>query len=257
MAKIWDSVDNRMGQLVYDNLFWNKVGKDLAMASVRAVGWNLGTLREIGGGLAEIPSSYKRWKEGDEILTTKLSYILALPIFVGMMGAIYNYLATGEAPKELKDYFYPRTGALGPDGNPERVQLPSYMKDVWAYAHHPVNTIESKLHPTIEQLSEMLHNKDFYGTMIVDPDAPLDEKVKEYGKFLARSIQPFALRNALVARERGQSLATQAQSFVGVTAAPREVVRTMRRTRWRNSSRATRRRRGRPRNRTRASCTGR
>jgi hypothetical protein len=47
----------------------------------------------------------------------------------------------------------------------------------------------------------MLHNKDFYGTMIVDPDAPLAEKVKEYGKFMARSFTPFGIRNALVARE--------------------------------------------------------
>jgi hypothetical protein len=55
-AKAWDSVDNRMGQLVYDNLFWSKTFKDLAMASVRSVGWNLGTIRELGGGLVDLAS---------------------------------------------------------------------------------------------------------------------------------------------------------------------------------------------------------
>ena len=40
--KVWDSTDNRLGQMVYDNLFWNKTVKDIALASVRSVGWNLG-----------------------------------------------------------------------------------------------------------------------------------------------------------------------------------------------------------------------
>ena len=30
MASVWDSVDNRMGQLIYDNLFWHRTFKDLA-----------------------------------------------------------------------------------------------------------------------------------------------------------------------------------------------------------------------------------
>lgn len=226
MAEQWDSVDNRMGQLVYDNLFWNKAGKDLAMASVRAVGWNVGTLREIGGGLIDFTTAYKRHKQGDEAFTTKMSYIVALPIFVGMVGAIYTYLATGEPPKELKDYYFPRTGRIGPDGDPERVSLPSYIKDVYHYSKHPVHTIESKLHPAIEALAEMLHNKDFYGTMIVDPEAPLPEKVTEYAKFMARTFTPFGIRNALDARSRNQSLGTQALNFIGITPAPRELVRT-------------------------------
>src|SRR6185312_5079823 len=44
LARAWDSVDNRLGQLVYDNLFWHKATKDVAMASVRSVGWNVGTV---------------------------------------------------------------------------------------------------------------------------------------------------------------------------------------------------------------------
>jgi hypothetical protein len=54
LARAWDSVDNRLGQLVYDNLFWDKTLKDLAMASVRSVGWNLGTIRELGGGAIDL-----------------------------------------------------------------------------------------------------------------------------------------------------------------------------------------------------------
>ena len=48
-GRIWNSVDNRLGQLCYDNLFWQKTLKDILMASTRSVGWNLGTWRELGG----------------------------------------------------------------------------------------------------------------------------------------------------------------------------------------------------------------
>ena len=48
-AGAWDSVDNRMGQLVYDDLFWNRTVKDLMMITVQSVGWNLGTIRELAG----------------------------------------------------------------------------------------------------------------------------------------------------------------------------------------------------------------
>ena len=35
LASVWDSVDNRMGQLIYDNLFWNKTLKDSLMLAIR------------------------------------------------------------------------------------------------------------------------------------------------------------------------------------------------------------------------------
>jgi hypothetical protein len=40
MQTAWDSIDNRFGQMVYDNLFWNKALRDVLMASTRSVGWN-------------------------------------------------------------------------------------------------------------------------------------------------------------------------------------------------------------------------
>ncbi len=50
LGAAWDSVDNRLGQVVYDNLFWDRRFKDLLMVAFRSVGWNMGTFRELGGG---------------------------------------------------------------------------------------------------------------------------------------------------------------------------------------------------------------
>lgn len=50
----WDSIDNRFGQVVYDNMFWNKSLKQAAQLLTRSAGWNIGTVRELGGGIADI-----------------------------------------------------------------------------------------------------------------------------------------------------------------------------------------------------------
>src|SRR5204862_1290930 len=99
LVKAWDSVDNRMGQLVYDNLFWSKTFKDLAMASVRSVGWNIGTIRELGGGMLDVATEGSKALRGKPAeLTHRAAYVMALPITVGMYGALYQYLRTGEGP---------------------------------------------------------------------------------------------------------------------------------------------------------------
>jgi hypothetical protein len=46
MSAAWDHVENRLGQMTYDNRFWNRTFKDIAMLSVRSVGWSLGDFLE-------------------------------------------------------------------------------------------------------------------------------------------------------------------------------------------------------------------
>ena len=226
MAKAWDSVDNRMGQLVYDNLFWNKAVKDLAMASVRSVGWNLGTIRELAGGAVDLAMSPIRLWEGKQAVTHRMAYVAALPITVGILGAIMHKMMTGKDPETLKDYFAPQTGKTGPDGNPERVQLASYMKDVIAYASHPLTTLSHKLHPIGGAVADMLNNKDYYGNQVRNPDAPIVRQMEQLAQFAAAQFAPFSIRFASQEGERGQSTLAQAGSFVGITPASRELVRT-------------------------------
>jgi hypothetical protein len=71
---------------------------------------------------------------------------------VGFYGALYQYLRTGEGPQEMKDYFYPETGEVDADGNPERVQIASYMKDFFAYAGHPWETVKHKMNPIVDRV---------------------------------------------------------------------------------------------------------
>lgn len=228
LSSAWDSVDNRMGQLVYDNLFWSKTFKDLSMASVRSVGWNIGTIRELGGGVGDVAKMAGQFSRGEAMtLTHKAAYAVMLPLTVGMYGAIYQYLRTGKGPEELKDYFKPKTGEEDADGNPERVQLPSYMKDVFAYQGHTVQTFENKAGPLPQAIFEMLHNKDFYGDEIRNPDDPAVKQIQQEALWIAKQALPFSVTNMMEQSKRADvGTPTKLGNWFGITPAHREDVRT-------------------------------
>jgi len=235
MSRAWDSVDNRMGQMIYDNLFWHKITKDLAMSSVRSVGWNLGTAREVGGGvvdLARLPFRAAEKGRTDPLFTHRMAYAVALPLVVGTMGAMTQYLLTGKGPDELKDYFFPKTGGVDENGSPERIAFPSYMKDIFPLTdriqHGDVagvggvatHMLTSKAHPLIGMVGEMLSNKDYYGTEIRHPDDPLIQQLKDAASHVATGLVPFAVRGYQKEKERDTAAWRRVLPFVGITPAP-------------------------------------
>lgn len=230
LARAQDSVDNRMGQLIYDNNFWNRTAKDLAMLSVRSVGWNLGTIREIGGAGFDLATIGKRLgKKGglqDAAVTHRMAYALALPTIVGLYGALYQKLRTGKDPEDAHDLFFPRTGKVNPDGSEERVALPSYMKDVYAYGHQPGTVLAHKLHPMISTIAEMLQNKDYWGTEIRDPEDSASQQALELAQHVAKSVVPFSVQGYQRMSQAGEPLDKRLQPFVGVVPAPAYLART-------------------------------
>ncbi len=226
MGKIWDSVDNRLGELVYDNLFWNKTLKDTSFLAVRSVGWNLGTLRELGGGVKDSATIIQRLKKGEPAVTRKMAYTVALPITVGVMGAMYQYLRTGKGPQELKDYFYPKTGNLLPSGEPERVNFPSYLKDVESIHRHPIQTVLNKAHPSIGLIGNMLQNKDYFGTEVIHPDDPLVKQVGDEMAFVAKSFVPYTAQGMKRRGEMEPGIEPKIESFFGIMPLPSELTRT-------------------------------
>ena len=223
--RAWDSIDNRFGQLVYDNLFWNRTFKDLLMASQRSVGWNLGTIRELGGGAIDFAKMPFKGKDAE--VTYKMAHLLALPMLVGLLGAMVQYLRTGKGPQEAKDYFFPKTGGIDENGDPHRMALPSYMKDLYHYKTDPLQTIKNKLNPLLEVIAQMLENKDFYGTKIRNEDDPLVKQVQAEGAFIAKQMTPFSIRNMAKNLQSGNiSLLDRLGPWVGITPAPYDIDQT-------------------------------
>lgn len=191
--KIWDSMDDRLGQVVYDNIFVKKSLKDLAFLAIRSAGWTGGTIRAVSGGLAELPRSGQRLVSGQG-LSQRTAYLAALPLTVGLMGAFYQYLMTGQGPKELKDYFFPKDGTKSPDGTDHRVDFPSYMKDIISYRNKPVTTFLHKTSPVVNDIVEMYKNKDFYGEKIYNSDDPFYQKGLDILKYEGESMEPFSFK---------------------------------------------------------------
>ncbi len=237
MGKLWDSVDNRMGELVYDNVFWNRALKDALMVSTRSVGWNLGTFREIGGGVADLRRLSQRGENGVtwKGLSDRSAYIAGLVFVTGLLGSTIQYLYTGKGPDDTKDMFFPRTGKTRPDETEDRLSLPTYMKDIAEYYHDGVNfvkygedpfhTIENKLHPLISTAQQMITNKDFFGGAIRSPgDKPWQQVLDEI-EYLGKQFTPFGIRNYLQQaklKDEKPSIAgfMTSPQMVGVTPAP-------------------------------------
>jgi hypothetical protein len=224
-GKIWDSIDNRMGQMVYDNLFWNRTLKDVGLASVRSLGWNLGTLRELGGGVKDV-LDIKASREGGIQISPRTAYVVALPAVVAMYGAMYQYTKTGKGPQELRDYFFPKTGRKTPDGRDERISLPSYIKDIYAYGKHPLTTIGHKVHPVLSSVAQMLENKDYYGVMVRNPNDPKVKQATDFMQYVGTQFIPFSVRGAQMRGKSGADVGEQAESFFGLIPAPKGVTQT-------------------------------
>ncbi len=233
LGRAWGSIDNRMGQLVYDNLYWNRAAKDLGMASIRSLGWNIGTARELGGAVFDLATIGKRLKDAkagkltDPVLTNRMAYAMALPIVVGTMGGIAHYLSTGKAPEEQRDYFFPKTGRKNEDGSDERRSFPSYVKDVAAFKEQGVvKTVGNKLHPLIGTLADIWQNKDFFNTEIRHEDDPAIEQLKQLAEFVAKQFLPISVRNFKDARDNADSTFESALAFGGVARAPKYISQT-------------------------------
>ncbi len=249
LGQAWDSIDNRFGQLRYDNLFWHNALKDLGMASVRALGWNVGTIREMfgvvpaqlkqlgltggGGGKpprrtvhtgtnAEGEPEYRQIPESR--LHRKTAWFVSMVFMYGLAGAVLMYLTTGKRPKELRDYFFPESGELDAQGHPMRVSIAGYFKDLYAVTHDfprsLFTTATHKIHPLLSLLADVLTNEDFFGTEIRNPDDPWVQQLGEVLRFVVKEYRPIVVANQQQRPGHG------VESFFGITPAPASVRRT-------------------------------
>lgn len=245
MQLIWNSIDNRLGEMVYDNVFWARTFKDVLHMIIRAVGWNLGTVREIGGAFIDMvkvldymargappdeagAQDYRKtWQRVAEKFGHKIPYVIAMTATTMLTAATLQYLLTGEGPKELKDYFFPRTGRLTKYGTPERISLPAYVKDIFEYWHAPGATVVNKANPIFGIAHSIYANEDFFGNAIRNPDAGFWAQALEGAQYAAREVLPFAIQGGKQFHDAG---ATDVRGkfltiapYVGLTPAPAKI----------------------------------
>lgn len=244
MTKAWDSVENRMGQMTYDNAFYHKRVKDIAFLTTRSVGWNQGTIREIGGGAGPDSARFVRDigkaakakftgsgpTEGPDF-TARMAYPIAMTMVTAMIGAALTYLMTGHGPQQMMDYFYPPTGSVDDGGEPNRLSIPGYIKDVIAYKKDLFGTLLNKIQPLAEMGKEIYTNRDYYGGSIYDPKFD-SSRTSAYAEYLMNEALPFSIRATIKNRNEGESMETQMLSFWGIQPAPQSIVHPEKEEKW-------------------------
>ena len=232
-ARSADSTEDRLGQMTYDNLFHNKVAKDLLLIAFRAYGWQLGKYRAISKAIGEgVGAANDLLHLRKPKVSTNLTYFPALVMVAGIMGAITQKILSGKDPESVKDLFLPRSGKIDGQGHEQRLALPTYLKDLISDWHDAPDlkkmgvSFWHKLNPALSIACDAFNNKDFYGTEIRHDDDPAWKQAFQLGQFLAKSFIPFSVTGTMKLQESGAGPGEMALPFIGIVPAKKVLTET-------------------------------
>jgi hypothetical protein len=222
----WNRVDSRLGQVRYDRIFMRDGAKNALQAIFRAPGWTGGTLAEVGGAQVDAVRFIKEWASTGKApkgIPDRVAYTISLLGTMAIANGLMTYLFTGEKPDGM-DWWAFRTGELDSKGRQVRFLMPSYVKDLFAWYEAPGHTAVAKTHPLWSMIGELARNKDYYNTLIRDPESSQAQQMVDMGKYALRQYIPFGVRGiqqvmeyAKFSEEPGRFIAPQ----IGIMPAPR------------------------------------
>lgn len=212
LGTIAKSIDNRYGEMFYKNVFWNKVLKEAGIGSFLSLGWNLGFVREFGGGVLEpfLKNTIDKTPTRQAISDAKSKTAFALFYFVNaaIINAMISKMIGGVNVQDMEpmDYFLPRISGTNPDGTPRRVSNMFYTREIPMAQKH----IEEKQGNVFAGLRSMLWNKmmfepfyefynnrDYYGFNIWNESAPWYQQAYQMGRYiLSDSFSPITITGA-------------------------------------------------------------
>jgi hypothetical protein len=227
-GKISDHLDNVLGLMNRDNLFWNRSARDIATLGTLSVGWNYGSARALGGGLVDMGKGIGTLVKGGKISdidTRRISYLATTGALTALTGAAVTYMATGKPPQKLRDYIFPPNGAKDRDGHDIRINTGFYTTDYYDFMHDPVGTLKAKGSPLMHIASDIATNRDYKGDKVYDTDEPWYKQAGEVAKYLGKTAVPMSINQLHEAITGGGTggTATKLLGFAGVKTAPRSL----------------------------------
>jgi hypothetical protein len=222
MSKVSDHLDNVLGMMVRDNLFWNRTTRDLATLSTLSVGWNYGSGRALAGGLYDLGKGALEVKRGGKLAdvdSRRIAYLASTAALTAITGAVTTYIATGHGPKTLMDYVYPDTGDKDRKGHAVRMNTGFYTSDWFDFLHHPIDTASNKASPIIHDALALFTNKDYQGTKIRNEDDKWYQQAASVAKYLGKSSAPLSIQQLVDTIQGGgtenKSLSLKLAGFAG------------------------------------------
>ena len=248
LGKVGDAVEDRVGQVTYDNLFQSKMVKDSGQLALQAYGWHLTKERMLFGAASDYFKAGKAMLQGKTPeVTFRMTYLPALVITHAIIGGTIMYMLTGRRPQTARDYLFPETGLVDAYGRPVRLAMADFLKDYaseWHAAmkgpHALAQEWEGRLAPVWNELAEMWNNRDFFNTKIFSErnfDEPewqhLWKNLGEGVTYLGSSSAPFSAHGAAIFSRSLPNTPTETQKvlahfgpYFGFVPAPQSLTMT-------------------------------
>jgi hypothetical protein len=222
---VWDFVEDRLGEMNFDNLFWDNTFKSAQQLMFRSVTWKMGNLRATGGALfgqaKEFVDAVKEHRAPK--LQRNMGWLFGMSAMTAAMSTLIMRMYTGKNPEDLRDLAFPR---VDPDDNQQRVSTPTYWKDLVHLWHSPGNYVESSLAGEIGRFAELMNNRDYFGTKIRNEDDPILKQALDVGKFAGQSLLPFSIRGYKKFSDADLSATRNALPLLSFQPAPKYISQT-------------------------------
>ena len=225
--KTWNFVEDRFGELNWDNLFWDRTFKSGMQLLFRSVTWKLGNIRGFGKAIGDTGKEigYNWWKEGRAPrLTLPMGWVVGMTVVTAVQSAIISKVTTGKYPWELaedlaetiKNLVFPR---IDDKDKSQRVSIATYLRDAVNLGMGGVsNYVKSSMTGEVGRLVDLWNNKDFYGTQVYNPDDPWTKQ--QVSKLEHLIPLPFGIQSYMASKQSGATTAKSTAGFFGYTKAP-------------------------------------
>lgn len=215
---IGNSIDNRFGEMMRDNLFWDKSHRQVLQVAFLSYSWVVGGMRMLKG-ILDAAATILTGKE----LTSNAKFLFGMAFTHVTMSAVANYLATGQAPQSWRDIVYPRTGGTTPEGKEERMMWPGHIAGNYtSYLHNGIrHGLQHEINPPLKLLGELLDNEDFRDKPITNNNNKWYDQQgwKDYTAHVLEQSQPIGLKSLLAGKKKGSKVGI-IKRLLGIRTAP-------------------------------------
>lgn len=224
--KLAKSVDNRYGEMAYSTLFWNRMVKDIAVANTLSLGWNLGFIREYGGGAMDIGQAAVR--KGSLTQKAKAGQ-LDRPLFVMfyttqvmLYGGLLTWAMTGKPPTDFLDYLYPKSGDEDSQGKPQRLNTPFYPREFAAIAKHVEHeglgpgmwhVVQNKSSGVVGMVEQWVTGVNWQDQEIRDPNSPWHQQMRDTIGATVQDLEPISINSLRRSEIRPKDVALSVSGF--------------------------------------------
>lgn len=225
--EIGNSIDNRFGEMMRDNLFWHKLTQQTLQTALLSYSWVAGAARlaaDAPNAVRSLPGIKDIPFVGKEGMSPNAKYLFGMAATYAVANAVTQYLHTGQGPDDIKDFIYPKTGGVTPQGQSEREILPSHIGQYTNYLHNGIGELGNEISPGLKLLYHLSANEDWRGLPITNENNSWMSKERwgDYLQYVMHEETPIGVQNFIDGSKKGTNIGWF-EKLLGARAAPRFV----------------------------------